>query len=525
MGYAGAGDVALRPRRVLVVNAYFDDLRRSGGRPYSAPQAIGPIYLAGAFCPRHCDVRLYNEQYSGALEDPALLGWPDLLVLTGLTVAIDRMRQIAAYVRTLNPSVIVVAGGPGVRALPRYCGQFFDYACSGDIEQLGEVILEALGPQYVAREMFPRFDLCDWFGRIAYLEASRNCNFRCSFCSLTGEGNRYQAYAVDDVRRQVEALGRRSMITFLDNNFYGSDRRAFAARVEMLGELWRQKRFGGWTALVSNDFFLDQGNVERVRDAGCYGMFSGVESFDTATLRRYRKLQNTPVPQVDLIRGCLESGLMFAYGLIFDLTTRTVEECHEELRFITGTPEIPLPAFATQTIPLLGTPYFHDSVSNGELLPMTRLRDMDGSTLVQRPLDPIERVVDFLRGLPTLAGYRTRVMRHSAGFLRRYARRLGPVQLAIPMASAAMLTAPALASNPLRLLRRRRMQSDRTHVAGSEQLDETFNPAFRVAERYQSWFRPTLVTDREGRISDELAADLLPREVKLAPRFAVETVD
>ena len=514
-----------RTRRVLVVNAYFDDLRRSGGRPFSAPQAIGPIYLAGAFCPRHCDVRLYNEQYSGALEDPALLGWPDVLVLTGLTVAVDRMRQIAAYARSLNPAVIVIAGGPGVRALPRYCRQFFDYACTGDVEQVSDVILEALGPQYVAREMFPRFDLCNWFGRIAYLEASRNCNFRCSFCSLTGEGNRYQAYPVEDVRRQIEALGRRGMITFLDNNFYGSDRHAFSARVDMLAELWREKRFGGWTALVSNDFFLDQKNVERVRDAGCYGMFSGVESFDSATLRRYRKLQNTPVPQVDLIRGCLESGLMFAYGLIFDLTTRSIEDCHEELQFVTGTPEIPLPAFVTQTIPLLGTPYFHETVKQAQLLPMTRLRDMDGSTLVQRPLDPMDKVVEFLRGLPTLAGYRARVMRHSAGFLRRYARRLGPVQLAIPMASAAMLTAPSLASNPLRLLRRRGMQADRTHVAGSEHLDQSFTPAFKVAARYESWFQPTLVTDHEGCISEELAADLLPQEAKVPLRFATEAVD
>lgn len=123
-------------KRILVVNAYFDDLRRDGGRPYSVPQAIGPPYLAGAFSPVLCDVRLYNEQYSGPLEDKDLLGWPDMLVLTGLTVAFDRMRQLTGYARTLNPKVIVVAGGPAVRALPRYSGRFFDYACTSDIGQI-----------------------------------------------------------------------------------------------------------------------------------------------------------------------------------------------------------------------------------------------------------------------------------------------------------------------------------------------------------------------------------------------------
>ena len=150
---------------------------------------------------------------------------------------------------------------------------------------------------------------------------------------------------------------------------------------------------------------------------------------------------------------------------------------------------------------------------------------MEGSTRVQHPLDPIERVVEFLRDLPTLAGYRTRVMRHSAGFLRRYAGRLSPVQLAIPMASAAMLTAPALASDPMRLLRRRRMQTDRSYVAGSECLDEAYKPAFKVAAQYQSWFQPTLVTDHEGRISNELASDLLQQEARVSLRLATGTVD
>ena len=35
-------------RRVLVVNAYFDELRR-GARPFSVPAAMGPVYLAAAF--------------------------------------------------------------------------------------------------------------------------------------------------------------------------------------------------------------------------------------------------------------------------------------------------------------------------------------------------------------------------------------------------------------------------------------------------------------------------------------------
>ncbi len=245
---------AFKRKRVIVINAYFDDLRRNGGRPLSVPQAVGPTYLAGAFSPEKCELQLYNEQYSGPLEDEKLFAWPDMIVLTGLTVAFDRMRQLAAYARTKNRRVIVVAGGPAVRALPRLARKYFDYACIGDIEELLEVVADAFGTEYVAKEMFPRFDLTYWFGRLAYLETSRNCNFKCSFCSLTGERTTYQRYELDYIKRQIIALGTQKLIIFADNNFYGNDRRFFIDRLSLLRELWHDRQFGNWVALVSSDF-------------------------------------------------------------------------------------------------------------------------------------------------------------------------------------------------------------------------------------------------------------------------------
>jgi hypothetical protein len=123
-------------KRVLIVNAFFDEYRRTTGSPYRVPRAMGPVYLAGAFDAVRCDVRLYSEQYSGPLLDPALLGWPDMLVLTGVTSSFDRMLHLTAYARTLNERVVVVTGGPPVRALPQRARHFFDYACLGDIEEL-----------------------------------------------------------------------------------------------------------------------------------------------------------------------------------------------------------------------------------------------------------------------------------------------------------------------------------------------------------------------------------------------------
>jgi hypothetical protein len=92
-------------RRVLVVNCYFDYSREPIRRPTKFPQAVGPIFLAGAFSRQQCDVRCYDELSSGPLEDPAVFGWCDMLVLTGLTHCFDRLLHLTAYARTKNPKV------------------------------------------------------------------------------------------------------------------------------------------------------------------------------------------------------------------------------------------------------------------------------------------------------------------------------------------------------------------------------------------------------------------------------------
>ena len=130
-------------KRILIVNCYFDDSRQPIRRTQKIPQAVGPIYLAGFFDLKLCKVRCYTELASGPLEDEQLLGWADMLVLTGLTNSYDRMLHLTAYARSKNPSVIVVAGGPAVRALPLLARRYFDYCCYGDIEEMRDVIADA----------------------------------------------------------------------------------------------------------------------------------------------------------------------------------------------------------------------------------------------------------------------------------------------------------------------------------------------------------------------------------------------
>jgi len=493
----------LPSKRVLVVNCYLDYSRAPIRRTTKIPQAVGPLYLAGAFSRELCDVRCYTELASGPLEDEELLGWPDMLVLTGLTHCFDRMLHLTAYARTRNPKVIVVAGGPAVRALPVLSQRFFDYSCLGDIEELRDVIIDAWGGGYAADEMIPRFDLGYWLKLVNYVESTRYCNFRCSFCSLTAERRAYQTYDLENLRRQILAAGKRRKLFFIDNNFYGNDRDHFRRRVNLIGEMRQAGHFNNWGALVTNDFFSRQENLALVKESGCELLFSGVESFDSAWLRKVNKLQNTFAPQVEMISRCLNTGVIFCYGLMLDVSTRTIAELRRELEFITGTPEISLPAFITPPIPILGTPYFFECLKNQSLLPQTKLRDMDGITIVQRTLDPIDEVVEFVRDVEYFKGFRCRALKHSARFFSLYRSKLKPLQISIGFEQGLLLSAHTLITSTTALGWLKKAK-ERTYVSTTEPADDLYRPAFRVESRFKDYFEPTMVTDKEGNLAEEL---------------------
>ena len=507
-------------KRVLIVNCYFDDSRQPIRRTTKIPQAVGPIYLAGAFDRELCDVRCYTELASGPLEDEKLLAWPDVLVLTGLTNSFDRMLHLTAYARTKNPRVIVVAGGPPVRSLPLLSRRVFDYACLGDIEELCSVIKDALGSEYVAETMLPRYDLAYWLNRIGYVETTRYCNFRCSFCSLTAEGHGYKTYELDYIRQQILASGKRRRMFFLDNNFYGSDRNHFKARLDLMKEMRAAGQFKDWSALVTNDFFGRDENLHMIREAGCEVLFSGLESFDNDWLRNFNKLQNTRAPQVEMISKTLNASIVFAYGLMVDVSTRSIADLRRELHFITGTPEITIPAFVTLSIPLLGTPYFYECLKNRTILPDTKLRDMDGTTILQKPVDPMDQVVRFVDDLQSMKGYQGRVLKHTARFARIYHSKLTPMQMVFATGSGLLVCAQPLATGFSSFAWARKRARPRTYVSSTEPLDHMYTPAFRVDSRFESYFKPTMVTNKQGELHEDILSSGLLKNAN-APELAV----
>ncbi|WP_116368814.1 B12-binding domain-containing radical SAM protein [Parahaliea mediterranea] len=498
-------------KKVLIVNVFFPDERMAIKRSNQVPNAVAPALLGGYFNADTCEVRLYNEVNSGFLEvfEPALLGWPDLLVLTGLTAAFDRLLHLTAYAKTANPGVIVAAGGHGVRALPTYSRAFFDYTCLGDVDEIAEVAREALGPEYVARVFQPRYDLAYWIHRLGYAESSRNCNFKCGFCSLTGVGRKYEVPPMDYLDAQMDALGKRPIFFFQDNQIMGSGPDSFRERVQRFDQRRRAGQFKYWSGFVTDTFFWEDANIDFARDTGCISVFVGVESFDDEQwLGEQNKKQNSRYNQADLLRRACDGGVLVQYGLVYDPTRHSLAQMRKELAIICDNPEIPPPNFIFTAIPFPGTPFFRDSLEQGLLLPNTHMRHMEGSTLSLKPtLDPQPEVVDFIRSGRRFAGFRGRFLRHQAKFLKRYRHSLNRDQMLLSSIATAAIMAPTAVLGPGAILRRK---VQRTHVSTTEVLDSVYTPRLPVAEAYRHYFLPTNLVDWGGEVNPALADDVLP---------------
>lgn len=498
--------------RILILNCYSDNHRSARGNPWIVPQSIAPAVLAGMLDPARVDIRLACEFRNGPFEDLGALQWADLLVLTGLNPAFDRMKQVTAHARAVNPGIVVAMGGPLARMLPNLSRRYFDYVCGGDVEQMVSVVDTVFGPGHAADVPIPRHDLLPGSRIIGYAEASRNCNFRCGFCAMTAEGRHFMAYDLDHVRRQIEALGYRQCVMFLDQNFFAGPRAYFKARMALLKELFEQQRFGGWAALVTADFFTDADNVSLARESGCIGFFSGVESFSRAQVTAFNKKQNLVLPQEETIRSCLEAGLIFHYGLIFDLVDRRIDELLAETEFIVANPRITLPSFLSFVIPMLGTPLFGSRLRAGLFLPNVRLRDMDGRSLVCHPVDPTEKAIAFAARMDKGLIAKPKLAMHAWRFFRRYRSTLSNWGLLSGLANAWAMSYPRFGSNGRDGIRPGR-DGCRSYHAGSEPLGSLYRPRIKIPERYRGYFEPLYVTDPDGKLHDDLigdAASLLP---------------
>jgi hypothetical protein len=138
---------------------------------------------------------------------------------------------------------------------------------------------------------------------------------------------------------------------------------------------------------------------------------------------------------------------------------------------------------------------------------------MDSTTIILRPLDAITDAVQFVKDVQNLNGYRLRVAKHIKNFYALYKNKLSRGKMVLAQSNGFLLCTPKLltATSDLgRLLLNSHERPSRTFVGSTELPDSVYKPAFSIDSRYQHYFLPTMLTDKDGNISEALHADLLP---------------
>jgi anaerobic magnesium-protoporphyrin IX monomethyl ester cyclase len=139
----------------------------------------------------------------------------------------------------------------------------------------------------------------DAIGQFVSLRTAKSCPFACAFCGFPQRAGKYTYVDVAEVGRHLDsiaALGSVTTLTFIDDTFNVPKGR-FRDILRLMIE--RDYRFR-WNCFYRSDCG-DDATIELMAEAGCEGVFLGVESGSDAMLKKMNKTARR-ADYVDAIR-------------------------------------------------------------------------------------------------------------------------------------------------------------------------------------------------------------------------------
>jgi radical SAM superfamily enzyme YgiQ (UPF0313 family) len=315
-----------------------------------------PLGLAtlAALLPQAWDLRVH-DLHLGPLAD-ADLRWADAVLVSGMLVQADSMREVLRRARRLGKTTVV--GGPAATTAPDGFGEatyLFQGEAEGRLDRLvealehpGRVAERVLSPPGEGRPQLglarvPRFDLLrlDRYASMA-VQVSRGCPFNCEFCDIIemfGRVPRVKAPA--QVLAELEALrklGVRGSLFVVDDNFIGNRKAAGRLLPEIAA--WQRahgRPFDLYTE-ASLDLAGDAKLIQAMVDAGFSSVFVGLETPDPETLKATQKRQNLRMDPAEAVRTLSRAGLEVFAGFIVGFDGDDAGALERQREFISSLP-------------------------------------------------------------------------------------------------------------------------------------------------------------------------------------------
>ncbi len=341
--------------------------------------SVLPLTAVAALTPREHQVRIVDENVEALDFDTDC----DAVGISFMTALAPRAYEIAASFRRRGK--IVVGGGYHATLCPEDAGPHFDALVVGDAEgawerlladlqqgELQKVYRQAAGGESVClrpgrqpeslHTPVPRRDLLRHTARhyatVNAVQAGRGCRHNCRYCSVTVfHGQRYHRRSVADVIGELRSLPRDFI--FVDDNIIADREYAldlFHAMVPL-----RKRWVSQCSVLVADDPEL----LERMRAAGCCGLFIGLETASEENLAAMNKRFNHAGSYRDRLRKIRGAGISIVAGMIVGMDGDDTRVFERTLRFLQ---ESRLDAVQVNILtPLPGTPLHADMVRAGRL--------------------------------------------------------------------------------------------------------------------------------------------------------------
>ena len=351
--------------RILLINPYYP-ISETPSPP------LGLAYLAAALEQAGARVKILDfvvYPYSPAGLETAVKSFkPHIAGATAVTMTFDHARQVLLYLKTINPEILCVMGGPHVSfRAPETLEENpeLDVVVRGEGEQTIVELMQTLksgedlsnvngitfrqGSQINTtprRQFIANLDTLPLparhllslgryraLGLPATLTTSRGCPYQCIFCvgrKMGGAKVRY--HSVDRVVSELAYLAKRQFerINIADDLFTANADHCLA----VCDAIQRHNLDINWTAFARVDTVSEK-LLLKMKAAGCTAVSFGVESANPVILKTIKK--GISLDQIqEAVRMCLRVGISPNASFILGLPGETRDTIEETVSFAAG---------------------------------------------------------------------------------------------------------------------------------------------------------------------------------------------
>lgn len=273
------------------------------------------LLSVAALSPKDAAVRIVDEQVEDVPDGPF-----DLVGITAMTAVAPRAYELCARFRARGIPVVMggfhatlnheealehadaVVIGPAYGAWQRIC----EDVQRGELRRVYYGDPDGEIPVHLPRHLLAK----NRYVTVSSTFATLGCRNRCRFCSIHPfHGGRRCVRDVADVAAEVAAFRDRFFV-FVDDNL--AQDRAYA--LDLFRALAPLKK--RWVLQASMDIAGDPELLAAMRDAGCLGLFVGLESFSEEALSQNGKAFNRPRQYREAVRAFHRHGMYVEAGVI-----------------------------------------------------------------------------------------------------------------------------------------------------------------------------------------------------------------